>query len=860
MLCEQVREHLSAYLDKELTADLSAAVRAHLETCPDCRRLVEDLRATADLLARLPVRAAPEGLAGDVMREMQRRSILGSPETAVGQPHERTLAIRRARPWPRALAVAATLLLAAGIGLFAYLGGRLGSPAPSVELGGRSLDEPPAAAIKNGDLAVPAGATELARERRGYGYMGAGEKYEWADKNGRGTLAGARADGLAADLLAAREDENGATRLGTALARAPTAGLANLEDAAGRQAIFGNEAVVRSAPPTQRPAPPRGTVRDKDFTLFWTGPGKSGRFTPDDCGYGYRSNGSVVHYFGTVATAKSRLKKLAPPDSGAVVTGAVARTDEKLAEHGAVAAGLSGPAMVQQVMNYVAEGQAPVGELKAVATRGNLGLAENQLVVRAASRDEANKELVGLFGANGWEALPQEEASAYLRDGRTVTEADGDEAKALGVAGTAVLARKSAPRRAAAGWYFRAGRNGEDTWVILTDRDNLSRFGGQLAQARVMTVGSDSSEQFHAIERLQQQLRAQAIAKADVSGLAAARARSRAWGKAAGETAATEAEGLGETRAGARRAEPDFKRSLKTQDVRGVPAEKAAEAETARLLGDREAEPMARQRGDASRSSTAAAGRGARRPPVGGTLAAKAPITRTDDDQKARRPKPAGAPEVAIPETPPIALHERLPTGRKKAAAGRAAGLAVLTPVKPNAPTPGEPSAPEAKPSVLTPVEPPAPAAKPSISATAKPAAPAAPAMKAKPAVGWRFEQEEAPADTAVALRRADERRAGQHKDAVLKEKAKAEGEAKLRGFAERPEADKPEKAGAWQHKPAKPAVAFGIPAGGLTLKHLLVLPKNQVLLVVHVRQVAQAAGKPVAAEAEEGQRSVGEK
>ena len=567
MLCEQVREHLSAYLDKELTADLSAAVRSHLDTCPNCRRLFEDLCATADLLARLPVRAAPEGVAVDVMREMQRRSILESAETAAGQPHERTLAIRRARSWPRALAVAATLVLAAGIGLFAYLGGRLGSPAPSVELGRRSLETPPAAAIKSGGgQAVPAGATELARERGGLG----GEKYGWADETRRGPVARDRADDLVGDLLAAREDENGATRLGAALARAPTAGLANLEDAAGRQAIFGNETVVRSAPPTQRPAPARGTFHDKDLTLSWTGPGKGGRLTADD--YGYRSNGSVVHYFGGVAAAESRLKKLAPPDSGAAVTGTLARTGEKLAEHGAVAAGLSGPAVVQQVMNYVAEGQAPVEKLKAVATRGNLGLAENQLVVRAASRDEANKELVGLFGANGWEALPQEEASVSLRDGRTVTEADGDGVDALGVAGTAALARKSAPRRAAAGWYFLAGRNGQDTWVILTDRDNLSRFGGQLAQARVMTVGSDSSEQFHAIERLQQQLRAQAVAKADVSGLAAARARSRPWGTAAGKTGATEAEDLGETRAKALRAEPDLERSPKTQVVRAVPS------------------------------------------------------------------------------------------------------------------------------------------------------------------------------------------------------------------------------------------------------------------------------------------------
>ena len=754
MLCEQAREHLSAYLDKELTADQSAAVRSHLDTCPDCRRLFEDLRATAGLLARLPVRAAPEGVAGDVMREMQRRSILGSAETAAGQPHERTLAIRRARPWPRALAVAATLLLAAGIGLFAYLGGRLGSPAPSGELGLRSPDKTPAATIKSGgDLAAPAGATELARERGGLG----GEKYGWADEN--------------------------------------------------------------------RP-----------------GLAKGGRLTLD--GYGHTSNGSAAHSFGSVATAKSTRKKLAPPDSGAVVTGAVARTDEKLTEHGAASAGLSGPAMVQQVMNYVAEGQAPVGELKAVATRGNLDLAENQLVVRAASRDEANKELVGLFGANGWEALPQEEASAYLRDGRTVTEAGGDKVNALGITGTAALARKSARRRAA-GWYFRADRNSQDTWVILTDRDNLSRFGGQLAQARVMTVGSDSSEQFRAIERLQQQLRAHAVAKADVSGPEGDRARSRPWGKDARETGTMDSNGLGETKAKALRAEPDFERSQKAQVVRAVPAEKAPEAETARILGDKDAERMARQRGEAFRSSTADAGRGVKRPAEGGTLVAKPPITRTDDDQKARRPRPADASEVAIPETPAIALHERLPTGRKKAPAGPATGLDAVTPAKPSAPTP---------------VERPAPAAKP---AAPVPAPAPAPVMKGKPAARRSLEQEEAPADAAVALRGADERRAGQRKDAILKEKAKAEGNGKRRSFAGNKEADELDKAGAWQRKPAKQTVTFGIAAGDLRLHRVLVLPKNQVLLVVRVRQAAQgagAAGKPVAAEAEEGQRSVGEK
>jgi hypothetical protein len=121
MLCEQVHEHLSAYLDKELTAELSAAVRSHLDSCAECRALLAELRATADLLGRLPVHAAPEHLAQDVQREIERRALVGGAPPAEEQPRERTLPVHRARLWPRALAVAATVALAAGIGILAYL-------------------------------------------------------------------------------------------------------------------------------------------------------------------------------------------------------------------------------------------------------------------------------------------------------------------------------------------------------------------------------------------------------------------------------------------------------------------------------------------------------------------------------------------------------------------------------------------------------------------------------------------------------------------------------------------------------------------------------------------------------------------
>ncbi|HET6441883.1 MAG TPA: zf-HC2 domain-containing protein, partial [Phycisphaerae bacterium] len=122
MLCEQAREHLSAYLDRELASELSVAVRAHLESCADCRALLADLRATAGLLRALPVHRAPADLAEDVQREIERCTILPAAESDYdAEPQERTLALRRVRLWPRGLAVAASVLLVVGIGVLALL-------------------------------------------------------------------------------------------------------------------------------------------------------------------------------------------------------------------------------------------------------------------------------------------------------------------------------------------------------------------------------------------------------------------------------------------------------------------------------------------------------------------------------------------------------------------------------------------------------------------------------------------------------------------------------------------------------------------------------------------------------------------
>ncbi|HEY3248095.1 MAG TPA: zf-HC2 domain-containing protein [bacterium] len=52
---------LSALLDNELTADDSAAVRAHLAQCEECRATLQQLTAVKQLLSALPEHEPPAG-------------------------------------------------------------------------------------------------------------------------------------------------------------------------------------------------------------------------------------------------------------------------------------------------------------------------------------------------------------------------------------------------------------------------------------------------------------------------------------------------------------------------------------------------------------------------------------------------------------------------------------------------------------------------------------------------------------------------------------------------------------------------------------------------------------------------------
>ena len=61
MNCHKTRERLSDLLDEALPAPELAEVRAHLDGCPECRRELDQLRATVRLLSRVERPRAPVG-------------------------------------------------------------------------------------------------------------------------------------------------------------------------------------------------------------------------------------------------------------------------------------------------------------------------------------------------------------------------------------------------------------------------------------------------------------------------------------------------------------------------------------------------------------------------------------------------------------------------------------------------------------------------------------------------------------------------------------------------------------------------------------------------------------------------------
>ncbi|MFQ5494308.1 MAG: anti-sigma factor family protein, partial [Phycisphaerae bacterium] len=121
---EQLGEWLSAYLDKELSAEESRRIEAILETDEEARRTLEELRRTASLVAALPSHGAPESVAENIRAQVERQALLGdSPTEAAPQ--------RRRSPLRAVLSLAAVLAVIVSGLMYITLGQPLGGGRPS---------------------------------------------------------------------------------------------------------------------------------------------------------------------------------------------------------------------------------------------------------------------------------------------------------------------------------------------------------------------------------------------------------------------------------------------------------------------------------------------------------------------------------------------------------------------------------------------------------------------------------------------------------------------------------------------------------------------------------------------------------
>ncbi len=102
---EQLAQLLSAYLDGEVNAREREYIERELARDESARALLADLRSTRELTASLPRQRAPEAMAGDVIRLLERQALLGDANVT---PYQATGSWR---PWRAMLSMAAALAI-----------------------------------------------------------------------------------------------------------------------------------------------------------------------------------------------------------------------------------------------------------------------------------------------------------------------------------------------------------------------------------------------------------------------------------------------------------------------------------------------------------------------------------------------------------------------------------------------------------------------------------------------------------------------------------------------------------------------------------------------------------------------------
>lgn len=76
MDCHDLFEGLSDYIDDEMAEEACREIRQHLETCQNCRVVINTLKKTVSLYNAIP----PEALPGDVRLRLHKTILMGKEE------------------------------------------------------------------------------------------------------------------------------------------------------------------------------------------------------------------------------------------------------------------------------------------------------------------------------------------------------------------------------------------------------------------------------------------------------------------------------------------------------------------------------------------------------------------------------------------------------------------------------------------------------------------------------------------------------------------------------------------------------------------------------------------------------------
>jgi anti-sigma factor RsiW len=120
MDCKDIPELIHPYLDGELEPGPAAELEAHLGSCPDCPRIVEDLRALSKAIGQAaPRHKAPEALRARIADALAAE--IASESRPSAPPAIARRQIGGSGPWrPLALAASLALAIVASSGVTAY--------------------------------------------------------------------------------------------------------------------------------------------------------------------------------------------------------------------------------------------------------------------------------------------------------------------------------------------------------------------------------------------------------------------------------------------------------------------------------------------------------------------------------------------------------------------------------------------------------------------------------------------------------------------------------------------------------------------------------------------------------------------